>query len=411
MTMKRVMFVDPDAASTERLKKALEHQKAYWNMGFTASGARAFEVMEASGACDVVVAELALQDMDGVEFFKELAERYPETVRISLTDTTDGRILARAASLTHQFLGKPCDPKHLTVLVSRAFAVRDRLRECPLRKRLHDVGGIPSLPVLYQQVMAEIQLPDSSAASVAAIIEKDPGMSAKLLQIVNSAGVGLANEVSNITQAVSLLGLDRMRTLVLAAEMYTLIDTAKLPRGFSAESLWNHSLAVGAYAKNIALVEGVDNKIVDDAFMAGLLHDIGLIVLATGLPDELGEVLQLAKERGLPLFEAEKEIFQATHAEIGGYLLDLWGLPDPVVLAITFHDYPSGVPEENYPSACPEHGFTALTAVHVANYFHEDEEKAAYGYPPMEADAGHLSRLGFTEKMGVWWDACHQTVM
>lgn len=407
--MKRVLFVDPDAVSVERLKQALLPQRAFWSMGFTASGARALEVMERSGACDVVVAELALQDMDGLQFFRDVADRYPETVRISLTQGADPHTLSRAASLSHQFLTKPCDPHHLTVLVGRAFAVRDRLRACPLRRRLHQVGGIPSLPLVYQRVMVEIQSPDSSAASVARIIEQDPGMSAKLLQVVNSAGVGLAHEVSNVQQAVSLLGLEHMRTLVLAAELYSLLDQSKLPRGFSAEVLWRHSLAVAAYAKAIALAEGIEAGIVDDAFMGGLLHDIGLIVLSTSLPEELGLVLDLAKKEGLPIFEAERRRLGATHAEIGGYLLELWGLPDPVVLAIGFHDLPSGVPEENYPSSCPAHGFTALTAVHVANYFHEDEQRASHGYPPAEADVAHLNRLGFTEKLGLWWDACHDT--
>jgi HD-like signal output (HDOD) protein len=296
------------------------------------------------------------------------------------------------------------------VLVSRAFAVRDRLKQCPLRQRLLRVGGIPSLPVLYQRVMVEIQSTDSCAASVAHIIEQDPGMSARLLQIVNSAGVGLAHRVSNITQAVSLLGLDRMRTLVLAAELYSMLDNRKLPRGFSADALWQHSLAVATYAKAIALGEGVEEDIVDDAFMAGLLHDIGLVVLATSLPDELAQVLALAKEKRLSLFEAERKLFQATHAEIGGYLLELWGLPDPVVVAISFHDFPSAVPEEHYPSAYPAHGFTALTAVHVANYFHEDEQREAQGHPPVEADVEHLNSLGFTEKLGAWWDCCQETV-
>jgi hypothetical protein len=137
-----------------------------------------------------------------------------------------------------------------------------------------------------------------------------------------------------------------------------------------------------------------------------LLHDLGLVILATRMPKELGDALRLAKAEQISLFEAEKRVFQSTHDEAGGYLLELWGLPDPLVESVTYHDYPSVVPEKNYHSAVPEHGFTPLTAVHVADYFCEDERAKAYGAAEAEADMAFLDRMGFTEKLEEWWELC-----
>lgn len=404
--MKRVLFLDSDKDSLDKLKDVMASDRILWEMYFTTSAEKALAFMQQDPPCDVVVSDLTLRDMDGIEFLTKLKETYPETVRISLADNVDSQILLKASSLSHQFLNKPHTGQHLRVLIGRAFAVRDHLADCAIRQRLHDIGGIPSLPILYQKVMEEMLSPDPSVARIAEIIENDVGMSVKLLQIVNSAGVGLTSNVSDVHQAASLLGLDRIRALVLVSEMYALVENKKLPHGFSADALWHHSIKVAEYAKAVAESETEDEDIIEESFMAGLLHDIGLIILALSMPKELGEALAMAKENEISLFDAEKALLDATHAQVGGYLLELWGLPDPIVVAITFHDFPTGVPEEGYPSGFPESGFTALTAVHVANYFVEDSDQADYGYTPVEIDSTHLDILGFTEKMGDWWDLC-----
>jgi HD-like signal output (HDOD) protein len=406
--MKRVLFLDSDREALIALREMLSTESILWNMFFAISAKQAFDFLEKEGACDVIVSDISLSDMDGIKFLIKVKEEYPESVRITVADKVDSQTLLKASSLSHQFLNKPYSAKHLRILIGRAFAVRDHLADCAIRQRLHDIGGVPTLPVLYQKVMDEILSDDPSVARVADIIEQDLGMSAKILQIVNSAGVGLASKVTSVRQAASLLGFDRIRALVLVSEMYAIVEDKRLPGGLTSDGLWRHSLKVGEYAKAIAESETDDETVIEESFMSGLLHDIGLIILAMSIPKELGAALAMAKEKKKPLFEAEKIIFGATHAQVGGYLLELWGLPDPIVVAITFHDFPTGVPEEGYPSGFPESGFTALTAVHVANYFCEDDEQAECGLTPVDVDATHLDALGCTEKMGDWFDQCYR---
>jgi hypothetical protein len=137
-----------------------------------------------------------------------------------------------------------------------------------------------------------------------------------------------------------------------------------------------------------------------------MLHDVGMVILAAHFSTELAAILKMAEDQEMTLWDAEKEVLGTTHAEIGGYLLELWGLADPIVEAVTFHDLPSSIPEEEYPSMVPEHGFTPLMAVHVGNYFCEDERRSAYGCLEGDIDSFYLERLGFMDKVPQWLEIC-----
>jgi HD-like signal output (HDOD) protein len=283
-------------------------------------------------------------------------------------------------------------------LITRAFALRDQLEKSGIKKLLIEMGGVPSVPALYRQIVQEMQTEKPSVERVAAIIEKDAGMTAKLLQIVNSGTYGLRQHVSNVLHAAKLLGLSNIRNLVLAAEAFQPAEEDSLPPNFRIDTLWDHSLRVAAYAKKIVLMETENQKIADDAFTAGLLHDIGQIVLATKKTAEFGDALKRAQEEGELLIDVEKSIFGATHAEVGGYLLELWGLPDPITEAITFHFIPSG---------CSEDEFCTATALHVANYFAEDRDEAGIALTS-SLDTVHLERIGLNHRVEEWYDNCHE---
>lgn len=403
--MKRILFVDDDEDVLEGLRLMLQPMQSAWEMCFAESGEQALSMMEEGLPFDIVVAAIQMQGIPGEELLSAVLKRYPKTVRFALSGASDTGASLRSSSLVHQFLTKPCDRDHLRSALARAFALREHLSGCRLKEKLLEMGSLPSMPALYLEVTEEIQSEDPSVARVGEIIEKDPGMSTKVLQIVNSAHMGLRSRVTNIVQAASLLGLNNLRTFVLLAEVFAAFEEDKVSRKISLDNLWNHGLIVGNYSKIIARHETEDKKIVDDSYTAGLLHDVGLLILATRLPEELDEAIGQAKETKVSLFEAEKELFGGTHAEVGGYLLELWGLPDPVVEAITFHDYPSAWPEDRV-THTTEYGFTALTAVHAANYFCGDKDVLKDTEAVTEVDTFHLDRLGLTERLETWWDLC-----
>ncbi|PCJ60067.1 MAG: two-component system response regulator [Candidatus Hydrogenedentota bacterium] len=396
--MRRIIFVDDDINVGQAMQRMLRPMRREWDMTFCLSGEEALDIMSKEGVFDIIVSDMHMPSMNGIELLTKVMEQHPQTIRFALSGSPGADTVIRASAIAHQFLSKPLDPHHLLGLITRAFTLREQLNDKRLQDVLLDIGGVPSMPKLYNQIIQEMQSPDVSVRNVAAIIEQDAGMTTKVLQIVNSASFGLFQRVTSVLQATTLLGLDNIRNLVLMAEVFQPAENDKLPPNFNLDSLWYHCLKVAAYAKKIAMEETNDKKIAEECFTAGLLHDIGQIILATKKSEKFGEAINYAKTHHVSLIEAEKDIFGATHSEVGGYLLELWGLPDPIVEAITFH---------NYPSSCPEQGFSALTALHVANYFCEDSDDDL-DTDSQVIDTEYLEEIELMDRVELWYDLCHE---
>jgi HD-like signal output (HDOD) protein len=401
-----VLLLEENAGTLAQLKAEFSPLTAFWDIDYADSAIGGVKMILDGPHYEVVVIDIAMNSEDPVKILSAIAERFPHTIRFALTDQADDQRITRTANLAHQFIYSPCEYHTLRIQVTRAIALREKLRGCPLRQKLHEINALPALPTLYREVMKEIHSADPSIAKVAAIIAKDVAMSAKLLQVVNSAGVGLRNEVTNVTQAASLLGIQRISAMILMVEMFDLVATSNLPPGISLDALWDHSLKVGEFAKKIAQCQTNDARSIEAAFTSGLLHDLGMLLVASNFPKELSKALAFARTKKTTLLNAELEIMGATHAEVGGYLLELWGLPDALVEAITFHDFPSHLPEREYETNTANLEFAPLIAVHVANYFCEESQKAHYGCPECELDRTFLEGQGLLDQLEFWWEQC-----
>ena len=195
-----------------------------------------------------------------------------------------------------------------------------------------------------------------------------------------------------LVEAVKLLGLDTIKALVLSVQIFSYFDQQQ-GGAFALDVLWQHSLATSTCAKRIAQEEQQDRHVVDHAFMAGLLHDIGKLVLAAHLPDLYSVARVQAQAHGTTVWEAERAVLGTTHAEVGAYLLGLWGLPEPIVEALAFH---------HCPSACPEQRFSPLTAVHIANALVPPEDSTEAGGTPAALDSAYVAQLGLSERLSTW---------
>lgn len=405
---KRVLFVDDEENVLHGLKVMLHTMRNEWHMTFAQGGEKALEAIAAAEQpFEVVVTDMHMPGMHGNVLLQKVMEVSPQSVRFILSGNLNSETLAKAGAVAHQIVGKPCDPHHLRALLTRAFALENRLPECPLKDTLFQMCGLPSVPLVYWDLQNEMNSPDPSIERVGQIIEKDPSMSAKVLQVANSASANTSRRISNIIDAVAMLGVENIRSFILMAGIFETADQSRMPEGFSLEKLWEHGMRVGEFAKRITALETDDKHLVDDAYTAGLLHDIGLLILATKMPDPFAETLRLTSESGMSLLKAEKQVFGATHAEIGGFLLDLWGLPEAIVEAIAYHLYPSATPDRAYEvideDASP---FTTITAVHVANYLCEDQDIMVQDMAKAEIDNVHLDEIGKSDRLEAWWDCC-----
>ena len=390
---KRILFVDDEPNVLRGLSRMLRPLRSEWDMNFVGSGSDALAALEKE-PFDVVVTDMRMPGMDGAQLLTEVAQKHPQMVRIVLSGHMDKEMIYRSVGQAHQYLAKPCDAEMLKSTVARACTIRDSLADKFLAELVSGMSSLPSLPTLYVELVEYLQSPEASIQAVGKIIARDVGMTAKILQLVNSAFFGLSRQVGSPVQAVSLLGLDTIKALVLSVQAFCQFDEAVLP-GFDQENLWRHSMIVGTLSKRIAEMEDKTQSLPDDALMAGLLHDAGKLVLASQVPDMYEEVLELVQQEGMSFAEAEREMFGATHAEVGAYLLGIWGLQDAIVEALAFH---------HCPAKCPVRSFAPLSAVHVADFL-DNEAGLENARVNAQLDTTYLEELGLSDRIPAWREA------
>jgi HD-like signal output (HDOD) protein len=328
--MKKVLFVDDEPQVLHGLRVSLYGRRKEWDMHFAAGGAQAMELMLAS-RFDVLVTDLRMPGVDGTTLVAWTRAHSPDTIRIVLSGYADEEQSRQLVSIAHRYLSKPCEPMQLEDCIARCLTTQAFIQSDKLRTKLGSVGTLPPMPATFAALQLALADPTTDSSKIAAIIRKDTAISAKVLQACNSAFFRLPRRVVSIQQAVSYLGLSTVRSMVLSAELFSAgqsvcaaIDLAQMQR---------HALGVAAIARSLM----GDTVRAEEAFLAGLLHDVGFLLLGRLLKDEMQLVLE-ASAAGLPLAEAEREFVGVDHGTAGAYLLGLWGLPFEVVEAVAQHE-------------------------------------------------------------------------
>ena len=386
---KRVLIVDDEEVLLDIYKLVFEGDDE-WELSLASNGIDALAIID-EAPVDVLVCDMRMPGMSGAELVQEVMRRHPKTSRLIMSGLSDLEHVSQCLGATHQFLAKPCELGVLRATISRVCALDSCLMDERLIGLVAQLRSLPSLPSLYFQIIEALSDPETSLDRVAGIVSQDPAMTAKILQLVNSAFFGVARRISNPADAVQHLGFDRVRSLVLSLHVFSCFEQVQAG-GFSFDGVWKHSMATGAVAQKIARLEKADPAVVDESYVGGMLHDIGKVMLAASLPEQYGKAVALARERKVPLAEAEREIFGVSHPQVGAYLLGLWGLPITMVEAVAFH---------HDPARCGLEGFSALTAVHVASFL-ENEIHPADGVTPSALDATYLAGLGVEDRLEDW---------
>ena len=396
MAKTRILFVDDQVDVLEGLRRMLFEMEDRWDMAFAQSGEDALTMME-EAPFDVVVSDIRMPGMDGAELLSQVKARYPQTVRFVLSGQVDDETALRSLDIAHQFLAKPCSPELVQELILSALSQRQLLKSDSLKRLLATMDALPSLPSVYNELLEELRTSEPSVRRIGRIIGKDVAMSAKVLHLVNSAFFGLRNRVTDMTQAVSLLGIETVKSLVLMINVFAEYQDRCFPPPFSVDEVSNHCLAVGALAQTITRCETSDKNAIQDACTAGLLHDLGKLVLVANLPRKYAGVLNAIHAGETNVVDAERAVFGATHAEVGGYLLGLWGLPDSIVQAVAYHHVPSESMAE---------GFNSLAAVHVANVVENELDSGERRPGATGLDEAFLERIGVSERVEHWRNRC-----
>ncbi len=395
---KRILFVDDEPNLLHGLRRMLRGMRREWKVAFALGGREALDIL-AKEPYDVIVSDMRMPIMAGDQLFTEIKKEYPHMVRIILSGHSDMEKSLKSVKVAHQYLSKPCNAEKLKATINHACELRKILNNERLLNIVSGIENIPSLPALYLEIVEELNSPYTSMKVIGEIISKDMGMTAKILQVINSAFFGLPQHISDPRNAVVFLGTDAIKGLVLVTGVFSILDQNSTG-GLSIDRLWSHSMTVGSLARKIAQAERCEQQVVDDSLVAGMLHDVGRLLIAANLTEQYSETLAVAHENGCTLWEAERQILGTTHSEIGAYLLGLWGLPDSIIEVLAFHHYP----EKGHIKT-----FSPLTAVHVADALeHETSEdnKAEDGFTVINET--YLSELGLMDRLPQWRIICDE---
>jgi HD-like signal output (HDOD) protein len=395
--MKHILFVDDERRILDGLQRMLRHCRKKWEMTFANSGAEALAIL-AANAYDVIVTDMRMPGMDGAQLLEKVRELYPGIIRIVLSGHTDREAAVRAVPVAHQFLSKPCDPDKLQAAIDPSHEYDSIVADEATRRVIAAIGELPTMPSTYTTLMAALDDPEASLDKIAGIVQRDMAVVAKVLQLVNSAFFGITNQVATVSAAVGFLGFDLLKHLVITVELFRTFTPVSRVVGFSVEEIQRHSCCVGSIASRLPM----PRRKADATSVAGLLHDIGKLVLAVRLPGQFERALQASLAQHRPLHILEEELTGTSHAEIGAYLLGLWGLPASVVMAVSLHHHPIRSAEDEE--------MDISLALYVADLLEHEAAGQKENVPPGGLEEISKDWLEWSEALPAWRKTAEEIV-
>ena len=368
ITRKRILFVDDERNVLDGLRNVLRPQRHEWEMVFALGPEQALALIDLidNQSFDVVVSDMRMPKMEGAALLAEVKRRQPQAVRMILTGQTEQEAVMKSVFVAHMFLTKPCDHTVLKKVVARACNLNIILNSEELRAAAGRVDMLPSVPRTYVALIEALSRPTCSIADLIRIIEREPGLCAKILQLVNSAFFGLPRKIGFLTEAITYIGTQTIKALALALETFSTAKGCSLSPD-QLLSLQKHSVFVGQIARQITRQDRIK---AEEAFLAGVLHAVGRLIQVPARP------------ASQPSFD---------HALLGAYLLGLWGLPHPITEAVAYH-------REPYLLAHTE--FELVDVIYVAHHIETERlgGKSPFSLDEKGIDFDYLARLGFSRE-------------
>jgi HD-like signal output (HDOD) protein len=329
--VRTVLVVEPNEQVADGYRRLLRVFAHAWKLHFAPDTTSA---AVASAEAQVVIADARTPDLETM--LVELKTRHPQVIRVVLAGPeVKPDAAVRLAALAHQLLKRPFIPAQLFDLVERTCLVSESLGNPRLQAVLGQLGTLPALPQTYGRLSELSQDPDATLDDMAAVAERDPAIVGAVLRIINSAYFGLPRRVSSVRETVRYLGIQPLKNLVLTVEIFEGLASGKAAKGLQEEAL-GRAMAMREVLGRTPLAEA--------AFAAGILADLGLLLLVTRLPIEAA-ALKRAADQGRRPWDAERDRLGCTHAELGAAILASWNLPGALVEAVALHHLPpEGVP-------------------------------------------------------------------
>lgn len=377
-----ILFVDDEQRILDGLRRSMRALASEWTLRFASSGQEALRAMEQQEA-DVIVSDMRMPGMSGPQLLQEVRTRHPQTIRLALSGQAGHDEVLGSVGPVQQFLMKPCSPDSLRSTIRRLLALRNALENPRLRAVAGRVETLPPARESLDQLIEAIDDPECSVDLVGAIVARDPAMTAKCLQLVNSAFFSVGAPARTATEAVSRLGLNTIRSLAVVARVFEYFQRASAPE-LSPDAVWRRSCNTAARARAAAKALQLAPDVEDTAYTAGMLAEIGRLALVSDDAGNMNTLLEQARSQQVSLGALEQDYLSASQGQVGGYLLGLWGFAEACVNAVAYHEHPSASDAQS-----PD----AITALHLARALatkHRADEKTW----SVDLDTQYLHRVG-----------------
>lgn len=391
----RILFVDDSEAVLSVLRRMVQYAEYDWISHFAIGGPEAIAALEMD-QYDVIVTDIEMPEINGIKLLKYVQKKFPELIRVIYSGSLTKENVREVASFTHRFISKPCEMDKLINTIENTLFIYRELDNSKIRKVLTKTGAIPSLPKIYNELMAKIDSEDFSLREAAHLISSDVGMSANILKQINL--LGYAESIHSIEQAVTMLGLNSIKAIALSTHIFHSMNSEEVLH-FSLQQLVRHSMLTAHFAKIITKIETDNHDMCESAFVAGVLHDMGSIIFASNFPAKYGDALERVYNTNRPIAEVERNLIGISHGDIGAHLLALWGFSRDILHAVAFHEQPENSLDVS---------FSTLTAVYVGSYLaHSFEEDRAYHESDL-IDSPYLKSLNCSSRYQLWCEKCRE---
>jgi response regulator RpfG family c-di-GMP phosphodiesterase len=388
---KRILFVDDDPQILTMLERMLEGMRSEWDMDFIDDGAKALKLMF-ERPYDAILSDVRMPGMNGAELLGLVSQSYPHTVRIVMSAYSDRDTTLRLVGTAHQFIAKPFDFALLRDTLSNALAMDDLRRNEPLQRLIERLQPLPALPEFYLDLLAELRYDEPSPTRMMEILSNENDLFLHLQEQLPLARPDRLKSGMDPREILARAGPETIKATVLHLRAFAHFDRIRL-RECTPQDLRDHCWRTGILARQIALDTRQKESVCDGSFAAGLLHDLGKLILTAGVPADYQSISRREQGTGVPAWRTEQDVLGADHGQVGACLLAHWGLPGPIVEAVAWHHHPASDPRPD---------FSPVTAVHIANFLdHEGRHPKA---TPSERlpDLDYLTRLGLAEQLGHW---------
>ncbi len=395
--MKKILFVDDELFVIEGLKRMLRPLRNEWEMKFAVSGPEALKILEKE-SIDVIVSDMRMPGMDGAELLSIVMKKYPNVIRIILSGYSEQGLILKSVRPSHQFHSKPCNAEQLYKSINRASKLHAMMKGMEIKSIVSQMDTLPSQPALYSKIIEKLQDPGTSIHEIGQIIEEDMGMTTQVLKLINSSFFGFYKDITSPVQAVTMLGITTIKTLVLSLEVFSVLKTDEELSDL-IKDVWDYSKLTAHFSRLIAQEISDNAGFIEDAFLVGFIYDIGFLILASKLPRQFKQILKRSRLEKVSVCELENEVFGATHYQIGAYLLGLWRFSDKVIEAITYF---RNLAELDYEDIQVGH------VLHLAAAFAHRIHKKRSDLFKYEIQDTYLRQFWTSEQREDWFNRCRQ---